>query len=74
MIKDGNTQLNFFFISIQQSFYLNFYSLLHFQLKVTDHGLPQEMPEAPYSDDFLKSFHHSIMEVTRTQIVFPAFI
>lgn len=34
-----------------------------FQLNINDHNLPEEMPEAPFSDEFLKSLHHAIMEV-----------
>ena len=35
------------------------------QLKITDQNLnlPEEVPDSPYSDEFLKSLHHAIMEV-----------
>lgn len=41
--------------------YIYFY-ILSYQLKI-EHDLPEELPEAPYTDEFLKSLHHAMMEV-----------
>ena len=53
----------FVYINIFLYLYIHYFKFM--QLKITDQNLnlPEEVPDSPYSDEFLKSLHHAIMEV-----------